>query len=313
MKKIKVFFHKLCRYGFSIAFWDLLDSLRKRIGFLPVKISENKHDAIVNWLAEKFNYFICDFKNQSSDPISLDDAIPPQIWVCWWDGIGMMPPIVRVCYNSLLKYADRYNVTLITKDNFFEYIEIPNHVLEKVKSGSITITHFSDIIRMSLLEKHGGLWLDSTVLVTGNLHHEKNNFFTIKKKLGGDDVPRRRWTGNCIGGVKNTPLFQFVRGFLCEYWKKHDELIDYFLIDYSILVGYNSIPQIKKIIDKMPFNSQQYYIMQDNLACGYTPELFAFLTKNTTLHKLTWKEQYPTRTANNQLTVYSYILEKYNR
>jgi hypothetical protein len=311
IKRIKIFFHKLVRYGFSVAFWDLLDSQRKRIRFLPDKVNENKHTAIVNWLTKKINYFISDFNNQSPNSASLDNTIPLQIWVCWWDGVGMMPPIVRVCYNSLLKYSNGFRVTVIDKNNFKNFISIPDHVLEKVKNGTMTITHFSNIIRMSFLAQYGGFWFDATILVTGNIQPVINHFFTIKREFGGNNVSKRRWTGNCIGGVKNSPLFRFVREFLCEYWKNYDEMIDYFLYDYSIATAYNSVPEIRAIIDNAPLNPQNFYIMQDNLGSEYTPELFESFTKNTILHKLTWKEQYPTRTSNNKLTVYGYILENF--
>jgi hypothetical protein len=311
IKRVKIFFHKLFRYGFSVAFWDLLDSQQKRIKIFSEKINDNKHAAIVNWLTKKFDYVIADFNNQPANTAFLDDTIPPQIWVCWWDGIAMMPPVVRACYNSLLKHSNGFKVTVIDKDNYSDFISIPDHVLEKVKNKTMTITHFSNIIRMFLLFKYGGLWFDATILVTGKIQLAKNPFFTIKREFGGDDVPKRRWTGNCIGGVKNNSLFQFVCEFLCEYWKKYDEMIDYFLYDYSIATAYKSVPVIRDIIDNAPLNPQDFYIIQDNLGNEYTPELFDSFTKGAILHKLTWKEHYPTVTANNKLTFYGYILEKY--
>jgi hypothetical protein len=311
IKRIIFFFHKLIRYGFSVAFWDILDSQRKRIKFFSEKINVNKHAAVVNWLTKRFKHVIADFNNQIFDPACLDDTIPPQIWVCWWDGIGMMPPIVRACYNSLLKYADGFKVTVIDKDNFKDFITIPDYILEKVKNKTMTITHFSNIIRMSLLVKYGGLWVDSTILVTGKIQLATSPFFTIKREFGGDNVSKHRWTGNCIGGVKDNPLFQFVCKFLFEYWREYSDMIDYFLYDYSIATAYYSVPVIRDIIDNAPLNPQNFYIIQENLGSEYTPQLFESFTKNTVLHKLTWKEQYPRISKNNKLTVYGYILEKY--
>jgi hypothetical protein len=37
--------------------------------------------------------------------------------------------------------------------------------------------------------------------------------------------------------------------FFATYMSKHDNLIDYFLIDYAISVGYDNIPAIKEMID----------------------------------------------------------------
>jgi hypothetical protein len=311
IKRIILFFHKLIRYGFSVAFWDMFDSQRKRIKIFSEKINDNKHAAIVNWLAKRFKHVIADFNNQIFDTAYLEGTIPPQIWVCWWDGIGMMPPIVKACYNSLLENAGDFKITVIDKDNFKDFITVPDHILERIKDKTMTITHFSDIIRMSLLAKYGGIWLDSTILVTGKIKITTIPFFTIKREFGGEYVPKRRWTGNCIGGKKDNPLFQFVCKFLFEYWREYSDMIDYFLYDYSIATAYHSVPIIRDIIDNAPLNPQNFYIIQDNLSREHTPEFFESLTKNTVLHKLTWKEQYPRVSENNKLTVYGYILEKY--
>jgi hypothetical protein len=165
---------------------------------------------------------------------------------------------------------------------------------------------------MSLLAKYGGLWLDSTVFVTGKIQLATVPFFTIKWEFGGDDVPKRRWTGNCIGGTKENPLFLFVCKFLFEYWRVYSDMIDYFLIDYSIATAYHSIPVIRDIIDNAPLNPQNFYSIQDNLGKEYTPHLFESFIKNTIFHKLTWKEKFPTVTIDNKLTVYGYILENFS-
>jgi hypothetical protein len=299
----------LFHYGFSVAFWDILESQKKRIIFFSEKINENKHASILRWLTNRFYYQILDFRNRLTDTNSSIGYIPRQIWICWWDGIDKMPLIVKACYNSVLKYSNGFNVILITKFNFKDFIIIPDNILKKMNMGKITVTHFSDILRMSLLSEYGGLWLDATVLVTGNIELRECAFFTIKRELGGDDVPKRRWTGNCIGGTRNNPLFLFVREFLLEYWKYCDELIDYFLIDYSIMIGYSSIPQIREIIDKTPLCSQEYYILQDNLMTKFSSEYYTNFTKNTIFHKLTWKEKIPIMTVDNEFTMYGYILE----
>lgn len=299
-------------YGLSVAFWDILDSQKYRIGIFPDTINEKKHAAIITWLTKKYQYLITDFKKRHTEiTISREGSIPYFIWICWWDGFEAMPPIVEACYNSVLAHAGNYTVNLITKDNFRNFIAIPEHVLEKVKAGIMTVTHFSNIIRMSLLAKYGGLWLDATILVTDTVRLDGLSFFTIKWKYGGEDAPKRRWTGNCIGGMKNNILFEFTREFLGEYWKKNNRMIDYFLYDYTIAIAYNAIPQVQRIIDDVRINNQEYYAIQDNLGNEATGDFFDAVCKDTLFHKLTWKKQYLTKTAEDTLTVYGYILNKY--
>lgn len=69
-----------------------------------------------------------------------------------------MPEIVKMCYRTQVKYAESNNtkIILLSKDNICDYINIPQVILDKVERKIITLTHFSDIIRIYLLEQYGG-------------------------------------------------------------------------------------------------------------------------------------------------------------
>ena len=45
---------------------------------------------------------------------------------------------------------------------------MPDYIIRKQQSGEIDLTHFSDILRMMLLAQHGGIWMDSTLLIPSN-------------------------------------------------------------------------------------------------------------------------------------------------
>ena len=62
-----------------------------------------------------------------------------------------MPEIVKVCYNNLKKYNCGFDVTLLTKENYKDYIELPDFIFDKVSKGLISLTHLTDIARMRLL------------------------------------------------------------------------------------------------------------------------------------------------------------------
>ena len=68
--------------------------------------------------------------------------------------------------------AEGVPVRILTKDNFKEYIDIPDYVLEKYEHGLILPAHLSDIVRCCLLYKYGGVWLDSTILMCGPMPGE---------------------------------------------------------------------------------------------------------------------------------------------
>ena len=76
-----------------------------------------------------------------------------------------MPDVAKACLNSIKMHADRHPVIVITEANHGDYVDLPDYIRTKVKQGKISLTHLSDILRMALLAKHGGIWIDSTVLI----------------------------------------------------------------------------------------------------------------------------------------------------
>ena len=155
-------------------------------------VSEKKYSALI----QKYSQAVIDEK--TCPRVRQEDY---QIYFCWLQGKENLPPIIRCCYNSLKRNAGSYKIVFIDEKNFSNYVDIAPHIMDKFRAGKITRTHFSDILRVNLLERHGGLWLDSTILVTEPLEKHKDfwqmNYFT--KKICHD---------------KN-PLNSFVKSFGC--------------------------------------------------------------------------------------------------
>lgn len=124
------------------------------------------------------------------------------IWVCWWQGEKGMPEMVKRCYRSINKYANGHPVKLITFDNYREFVEIDQRIIEKVKNGTFRLAHFADLVRLKLLNRYGGLWLDSTILLTSPVDERFfNGFFSVKiKPIDNDSVSEYRWCSFVLGG-----------------------------------------------------------------------------------------------------------------
>jgi len=315
IKNVSIFFHKLHYYGFPVAFYNLLDSQRKRIKIFSVQINVNKHKAINAWLLKNFDYLIPEYA-EKREFSAAQTAIPRQIWICWWDGIEFMPPIVKACYRSVLKHKNDFEVTVITKNNFANYVSIPEHIINKFNSGIITVTHLSDVIRMLLLEKYGGLWLDASILVTNDIILNDKSFFTIRGDSRDENVAVQRWAGNCIGGMPGAILFSFICHFFSEYWKKFNDMIDYFLIDYAIDFAYTSFPGIKEMIDSIcledKFSNANYMFLQKQLRKEFNAGVYNVAAKSSVFHKLAWKENFQIHTPDSKLTFYGHILQQYS-
>lgn len=167
----------------------------------------------------------------------------------WAQGENMMPELVEMCYrNAKRLYGE--SLVLITNDNIGEWVEIPNYIYEKLKGGIITYTHFSDILRVSLLAKYGGMWIDATCWLSCKIPDYIFSFDLISSNT--KNIPQlplwanSRWCGWGIGTNKmRHPYFMFITEILYKYWEKENCLIDYLLIDFLLDLGYNIMPSVK--------------------------------------------------------------------
>ena len=234
--------------------------------------------------------------------------VPPKkyrIYYCWLQGEENLPPIVRCCYNSLKQNAGRYKIVFIDEKNFSNYVDIAPHIIEKFRAGKISRTHFSDVLRVNLLERYGGFWLDATILVTEPLENHKDfwqaDYFT-QKFLHAVDYPNPynkmlnwcvsygRWTVGIQGSsILHNPLFAFERDFYNEYWRDFDAVIDYNLMDFMMDLAYKNIPAVKKEIDAVPINNTKFWTLYNHYGDAYEEFPYDKLLNGTFLSKLDWR------------------------
>jgi hypothetical protein len=222
-----------------------------------------------------------------------------QIYFCWLQGEENLPPIVRCCYNSLQQNSGHYRIIFIDEKNFSNYVDISPHIMDKFRADKISRTHFSDILRINLLEQHGGLWLDSTMLVTEPLNRYKNilekPFFTQrfhKEKTFQNwcIYPFGLWATFTQGtNIIHNPLYVFIKEFFFEYLRTHDSFEVYFLQDFAISLAYENIPFVRQEIDDVPINNTSVHSLRKlfNSPCEEIP--FDKLFPGNFLHKLTYK------------------------
>ena len=292
----------------------------------PYDINNYKHKVIKEYLKKRYIKVINDFreKHNKTDP-SFAENYP--VWFLWWQGESNMPPIVKVCYQTLKKYSNGHVINLLTKDNLYDFINLPDYVIKKAEKNIISLTHFSDIIRVCLLYEHGGLWLDSTVLLTAPLQSlpqicSQFGFWTPKDdgvilelcfKARNWIVRENRWLTFCIYLSKHNILAEFLRIVFFLYVKSKNHFIDYFLFDYFISIAYDTLPEIRIMIDSVPENNPKVHEIYHrlNLNYEYNSVLFENICNDTFFHKLNWKEDFKEYTETGKLTNYGYIIKNY--
>lgn len=85
------------------------------------------------------------------------NPIPKIIWTYWE---GPPTPSGQACQKSWINHSQKYQIIVLNKQNLRQYIpEIPNHF------PSVPIQLVSDLIRLTLLEKYGGIWMDYSIIL----------------------------------------------------------------------------------------------------------------------------------------------------
>ena len=88
------------------------------------------------------------------EPVVKNDK-NDKIWTIWLQGERHAPKLVRACFNSVRKHC-KQELIVLDADSIFDYINLPNEIVEKYRDGKIGHAHFADICRVELLYRYGG-------------------------------------------------------------------------------------------------------------------------------------------------------------
>lgn len=305
-KNIRNFCSKTVRFGLFIPLSNLLLVYGHR--FLSHKMKKYLFDKRNLRIKSEIQRIVppCSYKISQ---IEYSKNAP--IWCFWLQGESQMPDIPRLCLQSIRKFSNGHPVYLLTWSNFREYVNIPSYIIDLYNRGRITPTHFSDILRMSLLSQNGGFWLDATIFITKPLPEciFSAPLFSIRNKPYGFFVSRCRWTGFCMASWANCILPRGVNEVLRYYWKKETTLIDYFIIDYIIDMLYQSNNEIKNLIDDIPYNNENVHELTPLLCDTFDDCHFQELTKETFLFKLNWRKYTTAELERDPNNYYHYLVD----
>lgn len=249
------------------------------------------------------------------------------IWWCWLQGIENAPEIVKACYNSLLREFkgsrvqevqkvaghardEGYEIKVIDAKNWREYVEFPVYIVEKWERGRIPAAMFSDLLRVELLIKYGGTWIDSTVLCTGGSRFMVQGsklmdaplFVFQYTKEGSVPVSISNWF---ITACRNNEVLRVLREMLYAYWRDYDCVLDYYI--FHLFFAMIS-KEYKEQILAMPFaQSQRSLVLLHHWGEKFDQRKWDRLTSEVCFHKLAFRVS--DKVKNNKDNYYNYILE----
>ena len=181
-----------------------------------------KHQIMIDFLEDKFKDYWKNYQVQELMP-DCDEKLRNNIWICWWQGIDNAPEIVKACVNTIKRNAGEYEVIVITDDNYKNYVQFPDWLEEKRKKGIISRTIYSDLLRLNLLARYGGIWIDSTFFCTGSSFEDymKIPLWSVKRPdYLHCSIASGYFANYSLGcDYKHRYVYAVVRDFLYNYWK----------------------------------------------------------------------------------------------
>ena len=245
------------------------------------------------YFQRKINYLEKRYKNELSkypkyDCVESADNGKIKTWTFWDQGFEKSPDIVRICAATLSSIKN-LDIKYLSNENWSNYINLPKYIIDKYNAGIIPTAHFSDILRIELLFQHGGVWLDSTVLVASpELPHpltENKLFFYGSHHAVMPTIPLGISTW-AISSPKGHPLLFFLRKWLFEYWEKKNHLSNYLLSHLLIRVAINARPDFAPDNYGL-FNAFVPHLAQEHYDTEFNYRKCSVISQATPIHKLT--------------------------
>ena len=253
-------------------------------GFLP-------REAKAIWKQDKLIRKLYKYEKEfKEETLSVDNPYPDRIWTMWMQGYDQAPEIVKACIDSIKKFSNGREVVILDSNNINDYVQMPDYITKKYKEGKITHTHYSDLVRLELLDKYGGTWIDSTMYCTDYFEIFLKPDLMFFQKLRTDNMYRMSSFFMHSANPHNY-LIQRLKGCLWNYWKKNNKLCAYFLLHLFFIVLLRKDEKCKQIWQNMPmFMSWLPQILVQEYTKEYNEERIEYLKSLCPVHKFSYKK-----------------------
>ena len=144
-------------------------------------------------------------------------GLPKIIWTYWHS--NLVPELVAHCFDRMKKYNPEWSMVILNPKNVSKYIDDDIYGLRWAKTPQKS----TDFIRISLLEKYGGVWLDATLLVNTPLDWLYN--FTGYEFIGyyfDSSSTKKNWPIVENWFLACTTGCRFVALWKEEFWRIND-------------------------------------------------------------------------------------------
>lgn len=234
------------------------------------------------------------------------------IWFCWLQGLEQVPPIVMACYRSLRQHLSDREIRVVTEENWSGFVELPEHIVLRWEKKQMPPALFTDLLRLQLLIRYGGTWIDSTVLCTGTAHAKElldADLFLFQYRPPESSPATFEGISNWfITSCTNNPVLLVLRDLLYAYWRDYDCTLYYFIFHLFFSMLAKEYPEA---IAEMPYGYSVWsHTLQRHWEEPFSQNKWDKLTSIVDFHKLTYRAGLSV--VENSGNYYNWILKEYN-
>lgn len=149
----------------------------------------------------------------------MKNGVPKKIWMYWNTSLEDSPDVVKLSVESWRKMNPDYDVCLLNDDNIEKELGFDFFSAFDLCRIRLTMAMKADVLRLYLLSKYGGIWVDATVFCFEPLDdwllEDMGNFdfFTFRHE-GEPSRPVEAWF---IASIKGCEVIQFVLSLFLEH------------------------------------------------------------------------------------------------
>lgn len=204
---------------------------------------------------------------------------------CYWNsGPDNAPEVARACMAQLR--ALHPEAHMLDAASVRELIDIPDRIASVLETDRPA--HFADYVRVALLEKYGGIWVDATCWVP-----EPLDLAVLPYLEAGVVYPR--WTSEQIGNwfiaaASGSLIITLQRLALEMWWRERSDLPDYFLYHRIFEALHALVPEFRgQWAEATTLSSAASHLLQLSMMQPWFPGFGEIIDRLSIVQKLSYK------------------------
>jgi Capsular polysaccharide synthesis protein len=177
-------------------------------------------------------------------------AVPKILWSLWLQGWDSAPDLVRACAASWIRLNPEWDVRLLTRSHVERLLAAESNA--SLLQRPISPAALSDVVRLELLARYGGVWADATSYCLSPLDDwlpgvTTSGFFAFDRP-----APDRMLATWFLAAVEPSPAILRWRALARAYWMDRSAPETYFWCHYLFAKAYEADAEVQKVWDSTP-------------------------------------------------------------